>query len=536
MIRDFLAHPPDPARIHSLLKRYVRVRIEAEKDQLAEGDRRALAKLIEAARWVDPIYWRQRSEIGWELAKAVKALPDFTGGELDRLLSVNFGPWDSLDGDSPFWGDFELPLGGNFYPPDLGRAELNEYIERHPEERQELLEETTLVRRLGDRLVAEPYEQAYTRELDEIASAMQQASRTVTDDAFRRYLLSRAEGLRSGDLFESEKLWVGVSQSPIDVVIGPYEVYDDALRGVKLSYQAAVLVRHPLSSRVEEFERNAPELGRELPGAVAEDPVERNVRIGVFDLEYASGMLNMGSKAIAATLPNDERVRREAGTRLLLFRNVIEAKFDSILKPLAGRLLPAEELRLVTKDAFLFQTLLHEAGHAVSSGFVDRGGRRTGTTIKEALGERYSTIEECRADLLGLYFLSRLVRNGAFPRALEPAAATTFVAHSVRAVRFGDKSDHARAAAIALSALCRGGAVRRDGDHLRIDPIEAHRTVAKLAAEVQSIANRGDYEAAGHLIDDHGTTPPEIAALLVRTEDMPIDLEFDFGDSVGLLG
>jgi hypothetical protein len=533
---DLMAHPPPLARVRALLRRYVRVRLEAEKDHLASGDRLAITKLIDAARWIDRIYWRQRSDIGWELLEALRRSREHAGSELDRLVTVNVGPWDNLNGDSPFWGDAEVPPGGNFYPPDLSREELNAYLARHPEESAALLRPTTLIRRRGDRLVAIPYEEAYAKELEQTAAALRAASATVTHDGFRRYLTRRADGLRTGALFESEKLWVRESNGPIDIAIGPYEVYDDGLKGVKTSYEAVVLVRHALTERLAQFEHAASELGRELPGAVADTPVDKRVRIGVFDVEYVSGMLNMGSKAIAVTLPNDERVRAEAGTRLLLFRNVIEAKFDCILKPLAARIMPADELALVHRDAFLFQTLLHEAGHALSADVVRSNGRGRTVTIKEALGERYSTIEECRADLLGLYFLELLVRHGVLPRDLAATAAPTFVAHSVRAIRFGVRSDHARAAAITLSHLFRMDAVRREGDGLRVDPGRTARGVQELAAHVQSIANHGDYAAAGRLIEEHGSTPAPIAELLRGTEDVPVDLEFAFGESGGGLG
>jgi len=531
MSPDPLSNLPDLARIHALLRQYVPVRLVAEKSHLTSGDRRSALKLIKAARWVDEIYWQQRSEIGWQLANTLRGDVAHRGGELDRLLRINYGPWDSLDGDAPFWGSSELPAGANFYPPDLTRTELAQYLALNPTQEATLLKSTTLVRRRGDRLVAVPYEQAYEKELGHIAKALTEASRTTTHDGFRRYVMSRAEGLQSGDLSESERLWVRASDAPIDLVIGPYEVYDDTLKGVKTSYEAAVLIRHPLSTWMEEFERYALELGQELPGAVA-DPVERNVRIGVFDVEYSAGMLNMGSKAIAATLPNDERVRQDTGTRLLLFRNVIEAKFDSILRPLADCVLTNDQLPLVEKEAFTLQTLLHETGHALSRGYVEHHGRLTSVTINEALGERYSTIEECRAELLGAYFLANLARRGVVASRLEAAAATTFVAHSVRAVRFGDKSDHARAAAISLNHLCRCGAIRLENEKLRIDPARTHAGVAQLMVRVQTIANEGDYDAAGRLITELGNTPREVEDILPATTGVPVDLEFVFEDSL----
>jgi hypothetical protein len=182
----------------------------------------------------------------------------------------------------------------------------------------------------------------------------------------------------------------------------------------------------------------------------------------------------------------------------------------------------------VQRDAFLFLTLLHETGHALSSGFVESNTQQTVETIKSALGERYSTIEECRADLLGSFLLSFLAQHGVLPQHIRSAAPTTFVAHTIRAVRFGVKSDHARAAAIILSHLFRAKAIRKDGRSLSVDAARTESAVRNLAAEVQSITYRGDYDGAGRLIQELGTVPREIAELLVRTKDVPIDLEFVF--------
>lgn len=518
---------PDARRVHDLLRRYEPVRLRAETAQLRPGDRRALGKLVEAARYIDPIYWRQRSRIGWALWQALQRSGE-RSGELGRLLRLNYGPWDNLDGDAPFWGDHPLPPGASFYPPELTRDQLDAYLAAHPDQRAALLGPTSLVEPDGDRLRAVPYDRAYQPELRAIASAMRAASEPATDAAFRRYLAARADGLCTGELQASERLWVDAASSPIDLVIGPHEVYDDALRGMKTSYEAAVLVRHALSERMTEFEGEARDLARDLPGAVADDPTEGKVRIGVYDMVFAAGMFNLGSKAIAVALPNDEHVRRDHGSRLLLFRNVIAAKFDAILAPLAAHVLAPAELDLVDRDAFLYQTLLHEAGHVIGSGFVQCGRRDSKTTIKDALGERYSTIEEARADLLGMRFLGALVARRTLPAELAETSAATFVVSSLRSVRFGDRSDHARAAAIALSQLHAAGAVRRDGDRLRIDPARTQRTLDALAERVQAIASAGDYDAAGRLIADHSTTPPAIAELLVRTTDVPVDLEFVF--------
>jgi hypothetical protein len=520
------AEIPDRSTILKLLSRYAPVRLEVGVDHLAIGDRLALRNLIEAASWIDPIYWKQRSEEGWRLKNALSASGAADNAELERALKLNYGPWDSFDNDRPFWGSEPKPPGGNLYPPGLTGDELRAYAQAHPEQRDSLFSRYTLVRRAGARLTAIAYHEAYKEELSHVAEGLTQASEQVTDGRFRAFLRARAGDLLTGSLSASERLWIAAADGPIEIAIGPYEVYDDGLAGIKTSYEATVMVRHPMSARLAQFAAAAPDLERRFPGAVAPAADRRNYSIGVYDVIYTAGMTNMDGKAVAATLPNDEALRSEVGARLLLFRNVISAKFGPILKPLGARVLRDDQLGLVSEDAFLYHTLLHEMAHALAACFVSSGG-----SINEALGERFSTIEECRADLIGMVFLNFLAQRGLCPPGIDAAAAVTFVVNNVRTLRFGDGDDYGRAAAIILSHLLRAGALKVDGGgNIVVDGAMVQRGIEELAATVQDIATRGDYQAAGHLIEKSGSIPDEIKRLLPRLEGVPVDLEFVFDD------
>ena len=525
---------PDPVLVNNLLSRYSPVRLTARTDHLKTGDRRALTKLVEAATWINRIYWKQRSPDGWRLKQRISRLPGKEARQLERLLDINYGPWDGFDDDRPFWGNKRRPSGGQFYPPDLTRDEFERYLERHPRERDALLSHTTIVRRRGRRLVAIPYEELHKDALQHVARNLREASELATHRGFREFLRVRARDLVHGPLAESERRWIGVGDSPIDIAIGPYEVYDDALMGLKASYEATVMVRHPLTDELAELESAAPDLERRLPGAVSRSRSRRTFAIGVYDVAYAAGMTNMGSKAIAATLPNDERVRTDVGARLLLFRNVIAAKFAPILEPLAARILGEDQRSHVREDAFLAHTLLHEMAHAVGRNFVlgQRGAERT---INEALRERYSAIEECRADLIGLVFLDTLMRRRILPRTMRKAAAVTFVTGLIRTLRFGTGDDHSRGAAIILSQLLRTEAVSLNAyERLLVDARHFWVEIDALAQRVHGIAVHGDYGGAGKVLDDLGVIPATIAPLLPRLTDVPVDVEFVFEDSPGL--
>ncbi len=531
MSDDVLRNLPDPDRVRALLSSYAPVRVQAETGHLSAGDRRAVVKLIEAASHINRIYWRQRSELGWTLKTALGKRHDPAARELERLLTLNFGPWNHLENDAPFWGQWQRPQGGSLYPEDLTREELDIYASRHPEERSALLGHKTLIRRRGDALVPIRYEDAYRDELAAVARALTEASEVASHDGFRRFLRARADGLVSGDLYPSEVLWLDVADSPIDIAIGPYEVYDDGLLGVKTSYEATVLVRHPSSETIAAFESVAPELERELPGAVEMDRSHRRIRIGVYDVAFAAGMTNMGSKAIAAMLPNDERVRAELGGRLLLFNNVIAAKFAAILEPVAARVFVPQQRSLVREDAFVIHTLLHETAHALGSCYVRRDGP-TKQTINDLLRERYSAIEEARADILGLSFLVLLTQHRVFPAEVLEPAAVTFVASGVRSLRFGIGSEYAKSAAIALTRLVRDDAiVARAEKHLEVRPEVVHQSMRNLGSEIQRIATYGDYDAAGKLIEELGSIPREIGAALDLIGNVPVDIEFVFNGS-----
>jgi hypothetical protein len=355
-----------------------------------------------------------------------------------------------------------------------------------------------------------------------------EASELTTSESFRAFLQSRAKEITTDSLTQSDELWVQTAGSSIDLVIGPYEVYDDGLLGIKTSYEAIVMVLHPMTFQLREFEAVAARLEHRLPGVVSSSEARPSVAIGVYDAIWVAGMTNMGSKLIAATLPNDEFVRAKFGSRLLLFRNVISAKFTPILVPLARRVLSREQLNLVQESPFLYHTLLHEMAHALSTGFVSRGSTVSDDTIHQSLREYYSTIEECRADLVGMVFLDLLADSGFLPDRLRTPAIVTFVVNILRIVRFGGGEDHGRAAAVTLSHLLRSKALMIDNDRkLSINTEMARNTIGRLAEHIQDIAVNGKYEDAAELVMKFAAVPSEIQSILQSVEeDVPTDLEF----------
>jgi hypothetical protein len=291
------------------------------------------------------------------------------------------------------------------------------------------------------------------------------------------------------------------------------------------------MVRHPLSDRIRELESFAGDLAAVLPGAVVASGERPRVVTGVYDVVFVAGSTNMGAKAVAAMLPNDALLRQQHGSRLLLFRNVITAKFESILKPLAARLLQPEQAALVEHEPFLLHTLFHEMAHALAADPGQNAGARP--SPNQRLRERYSAIEECRADLVALVFLQCLADRGIFGAELLAQAAVTMVAGSLRVLRFGGDNDYGKGAAMILSHLMSTGAIHQDGDRRIV--VDVERTLADtrvLASRVQSVVNDGRYEDAGALLNELAHVPAGIAAVMPRLESLPIDVEFTFDPSL----
>jgi len=525
---DAAANGPDQSTLEQLLKRYATVRLEVST-ALSSGDRAALDDLVNALRWIDRIYWKQRSDEGWAVKQALSASGDPAARALERLVELGYGPWDVFDDDRPLGSAAPRAAGGSLYPADLARDEFRDYLARHPDSRPALESPTTLVRREGGALAGVPYVDVYREELGHVAEALVAASRHVSDPGFATFLASRAHGLVSGSLNASEAQWIDVGDSPIDVAIGPYEVYDDRIAGVKRAYESTVMVRHPMTDELRSLEAIAPELGQRLPGAVAPPRDRQRIVIGVYDVVFAAVRANMGAKPIAAMLPNDEQIRHRVGSRLLLFRNVIAAKFGPILRPVARGVLGPEAAALVDEDVFVFHTLHHELAHALVAGEdVEPSPQET-----DGLRERYSTLEECRADLVGLVFLQLLCERGHFAAGMLPAAAVTFIGSVLRGLRFGAQNDYARAGAIILSSFERRRAVYGDGSgRLAVDTTRVFEVATELARRVQRIVQARDYDAAGVLIDECGRVPPLIRDRFQELHDVPIDLAFEFDESL----
>lgn len=508
---------------------YATVRLTADLSAFDQDGKRMIALLVQASQVMDDLYWRQSWDGDREVLLA--RAPDMATRD---WLQLNFGPWDRLNDDAPMLpGIGPRPPGGVFYPADMDKAEF---------EAADLPDKTswyTLLRRDDDGdLVTVPYHVAYKDDLERAAALLREASALAEDPGFARYLAMRADALLDDDFQPSDLAWMEMKNNTVDVVIGPIESYEDQLFGYKTAYEGLVLIKdQDWSDRLSRFAGYLPELQRGLPVDAkykAEMPGS-NADLGAYEAVYYGGNANVGAKTIAINLPNDEEVQLAKGTRRLQLENVMEAKFDTIMVPIAKQLIAEDQLGNVTFDAFFQNTMFHEVAHGLGiKNTLDGKG-----TVSEALKDQASSFEEGKADVLGLYMVEALADKGELEKSALMDNYVTFLAGILRSVRFGAGDAHARANMVRFNFFAEQGAFSRDPDSGKysVDFDRMQEAIEALSRKLLTIQGDGDYAAAKALSDQMGVIGEQLAADLAKLEaaGIPIDVRFEQGlDVLGL--
>jgi len=528
----------DEGDIRARLAAYAPVKLQAgELATLPASERDALAALVRSVEAVDDIYWKQMGPQALE-ARAATA-PGGGAKEQAALLSlyrdfvaINYGPFDIRSNmerflDTPTGG--ERLLGVGFYPPELTKEELEGYLAKHPGLRPEFEKIDTAIRRVDGALVAIPYERLYLEQLETASDGLKKAAALVGSPSLRKYLSLRAEALLTGDTYSSDLAWLDVRDNLIDVVIGPIETYDDRLLGLKASYEGAALLKDARGSRdLDVYLKNFDALAAALPveERFRKASAGRGNVLEIVNVVRFGGDFNAGIKTVAASLPNDERVIEAKGAKKQIYRNVLEAKFDAILQPIAKSLL-AKKGPEVTREAFVTNVLLHELSHTLGLDYVAGTKDRT---VRKALKERHSAIEEAKADVVGLYNLATLRGLEVFADEEVEECYVTYLAGLFRSVRFGTEEAHGRANAIQVGFLMQEGALVLDPKRgeFSIHPKKFEPAIAALAKELLEIEGTGDYDRAGRLLDRFGTLSPEVTKALQAIQTVPVDVVFTY--------
>lgn len=524
-----LAVAPDTPKRLAQLPRTV---IDYDRSLLNDEERQVVAKLIEASRLIDEIYWRQVSEENPDVrARLEKQAAD---SALDRAgydyFVANKGRWDRLKEDEPFIAPFgaagKKPEGAGFYPVDMTKEEFERYVAAHPDQKDALQGLFTVVRRDGVNLVAIPFSAYYRDLLAPAAQKLREAAALTSNATLRAYLTKRADAFLSDDYRDSDMAWMDL-EGPIEVVIGPYEVYEDELFNYRASYESFVtVVDKPESEKLAAYAHALPAMERNLPEPEQYKNPNRGTEspIRVVQEIYTGGDARRGVQTAAFNLPNDEVVREKKGSKKVLLKNVINAKYRQSGQPIALRVLDEGQQSLVNFDAFFNQILFHELSHGLGPGFITQpNGERV--EVRIPLKNLYSTIEETKADVLGLWNIVYAQQNKLLTSFDERQLYATYAAIIFRSMRFGIGEAHGRGTAVQWNWLReKGGIVPSANGRFRVDFDRFREGVRSLSTELLTIEATGDFNRASALLDKYGVVNPEIEQVNARLTDIPVDI------------
>jgi hypothetical protein len=515
----------------SLLAQYDTVKLTADLSQLSDSDRQVLPLLIQASAEMDSIYWLETA------GPADSVLGSISDPDLKRLARINYGPWNRLDEDKPFVpGVGPRPAAARFYPADMTKAEFDSAAARAPDKGVALRSLYTLVRRdSSGALVTVPYHEAFAAHTKHAAELLRQAAALATGSGLKRYLTLRAAALEQDDYRASDIAWLDMKDNAIDVVIGPIETYEDALFGYKAAHEAYVLIKdRDWSQRLARYAALLPALQRGLPveAQYRQEKPGTDSDLNAYDAVYYAGQANAGAKTIAINLPNDEQVQLQKGTRRLQLKNAMRAKFDRILMPIADKLITGDQQSNISFNAFFQNTMFHEVAHGlgIKNTLNGRG------TVREALKEQYSALEEGKADVLGLYMITALDSMGELPDAKLTDNYVTFLASIFRSVRFGGSDAHGRANIARFNFFRELGAFSRDSatGTYRVHPDRMRLATDSLSATILRLQGNGDYDGVKAYMQKYGAIDAQLQGDLDRLSSarIPVDIVFDQGTAV----
>ena len=519
---------PDEVHLRAMTARFAPVDIGADVASLPEGERRALARMVEAARVVDAIFLRQAWAGNEPLLLELLDDASPLGRERRSAFLLDKGPWSRLDHDAPFVpGVPAKPEGANYYPAGATKAEVETWMKGLPEKEREAAQGffTTIRRGADGKLVAVPYSVEYQGELARAAELLREAAAATTQPTLKRFLETRAAAFLSNDYYESDVAWMELDAS-LEPTIGPYETYEDGWFGYKAAFEAFITIRDQAESA------KLARLGAELQGlenALPIDPSLRNPKLGalapirVVDVVFSAGDGNRGVQTAAYNLPNDERVVSERGSKRVMLKNTQRAKFDKVLLPISKvALVPAEQGN-VDFDAFFTHILMHELMHGLGPQTITKDGKPS--TVRLELRDLYSSIEEAKADISGLWALQQLVDKGVLDRSLERTMYTTYLASAFRSIRFGLGEAHARGQALQVNRLLDAGAFRVAADGtFSVDTAKVKGAVTALTRELMTLEAAGDYAGAKELLATQAVVRPQTQRVLDRLKDVPVDV------------
>ena len=491
--------------------------------------------LNQAANLMSEIYKHQVNAATDELRAEIAATSSPDKDLLLNLYDLYYGPWDMLDHDKPFYGSEDRPAGAAFYPADMSKEEFEGWIAAHPEDKEAFTSGYTVIERTDDGgLKAVPYHEAYAEWLVPAAGLLRQAAAITTNESLKTFLTLRADAFLSDDYFESEMAWMDLD-GPIEVAIGPYEVYTDGLYGYKTAFEAFVTIKDPAeSAALDKYKGMLRDMEGNLPVPDSYKNFKRGFEspIAVVNQVHGGGDNVPGVQTIAFNLPNDERVREAKGAKKVLLNNVMGAKFERILQPMAEHVLVDDQAPMLMQKYMGAETLFHELSHSLGPGTITKNGEET--TVNAELKELYSSIEEGKADVMGAWNILYMMQRNELPEAEKENFLATYFTGIFRAIRFGTGEAHGKGAAIQYSWYKEQGAftVDKATGKYRVDFAKLEEAIRSLTAKFVTIEGDGDYDTAKAFLDQYGQVDAAAEHVIGTMTDIPVDIQPVYKDKL----
>jgi hypothetical protein len=517
------------------LAKFRRVEMPFHSSGLTAREVKLVEKLVDASRYLEEIYWRQIDPDGLTLYESLATSKNPKDEALRRYLWINASRFDLLDDDKPFVGETPMAPGRGFYPQNLTREQVEQYVKAHPEKKNEIYGSFTVVRWHGDKLEGLPYHIAYLSFLEPAAKDLREAAALSDDQAFANFLRLRADALLTDDYFKSNLAWLDLKNPKFDVIFAPDETYDDGLLGVKATYGAAVMIRNSDESRkLEMFQKYVADIQDALPLALEDRPSKHGLEtpMEVMDAPFRAGDLNHGYQAVADNLPNDPRVHEQKGSKKLFFKNFMDARVNYVVLPVAQHVMLRAQADKASGEGYLLATIMHEMSHGLGPAFARTSAGKV--DIREAIGPAYSALEEAKADVVGMFGLQWLVDHDVLPKNKLEEYYASYVAGIFRTVRFGVAEAHGQAEMMEFNYLSERGAItRQSSGRYAIDYQRMPADIKDLAKELLEIEATGDRARGENWFKRYGTMPPELQAPLKSAAGVPVDVDpvFSFKES-----
>ena len=502
---------------------------------LNDEQRKVVNLLIEASSYMNEIYLRQVARDNPQIRKNIVASDDPQKQLLLKMFDRHFGPWDTLDEDHVFFGDVEKPKGGGFYPTDMTKNEFEAWITAHPEDEAAFRSLYTVIVRHGSDLVAIPYSVAYKEYLHPAADLLREAAALTSNPSLKKFLSLRADAFFSDDYQASEMAWMDLTDTPIEVVIGPYEVYTDKLYGYKAAFEAFITIKNPEeSAALSKYKNYLRDMEANLPVDESYKNFKRGFEspIAVTYQIHGGGDNVPGVQTIAFNLPNDEVVRELKGAKKVLLNNVLGAKFDLILAPMAEKILVADQSKLLMKKYMSFETLFHELSHSLGPGTITVDGKET--TVNAQLKELYSKLEEGKADVMGAYNILFMMEKGELPASEKQAFLATYFTGLFRAMRWGTDEAHGGGSAYQYSYYKEVGAFSWDAGEQRfkLDFDKLEQAISDLTGKIVVLQGNGNYDAVNTFLNDYAVLDDRAKSVIASTSHLPTDIAPIYPDKI----